>query len=124
MGKGTQLVVGDVIKLVTTGGNAYFYSVQTATGNVITFQLWSPAGTAYPLPLAAAVPATNTPAIAAFAGGTIFECANSTGYRRSYGTATFGDATTNPPYAGSAYIILSGDEIDAKGTITCNVNKP
>ena len=125
MGKGTQLAVGEVIKLVTTSGNAYFYSVQTATAtNTITFQLWSPAGTAYPLPLAAAVHATNTPAIAEFAGGTIYECVNSTGSRRSYGTATFGDATTNPLYAGSAYIILSGDEIDVKGTIACNVNRP
>ena len=125
MGKATGLAVGDVIKLVTTGGNAYFYSVQAATStSTITFQLWSPAGTAYPLPLVAGIPATNTPAIAAFAGGTIFECVNSTGSRRTYGTATLGDATTNPPYAGSAYIILSGDEIDAKGTIACNVNKP
>jgi hypothetical protein len=125
MGKGTQLAVGDVIKLVTTAGNAYFYSVQTATAtNVITFQLWSAAGTAYPLPLAAAVPATNTPAIAEFAGGVIYDCVNSAGSRRSYGTSTFGDATTNPPYAGSAYIILSGDEIDSKGTVTCDVTRP
>lgn len=92
---------GDIVKVVAPAGYADFYEVASASGNVITLR----------------TPITNTwlsyPAMVAneFVGGKLFVCKAT--------QTTNGGATDT-----AAKITVTGDEIDAKGVITCEANRP
>lgn len=100
---GTAITVaaGDIVKVVAPAGYADFYEVASGAGNVITLR----------------TPITNTwlsyPAMVAseFVGGKLFICKTS--------VTTNGGATDV-----AAKITVTGDEIDAKGVITCEANRP
>lgn len=93
---------GDIVKAVKPNGDASFYEVASSTTNVVTIR----------------TPTTNTwlsfanfPAPSAstdFVGGRLFGCTSS-------GTRTSSGA--NP-------VTLTGDEVDVKGTINVEANRP
>ncbi|CAD5377369.1 conserved hypothetical protein [Pseudomonas sp. OF001] len=100
-GTAITFAAGDIIKVVAPAGYADFYEVASATGNVITLR----------------TPITNTwlsyPAMVAgeFVGGKVFVCK---------ATQTTNGGATDV----AAKITVTGDEIDAKGVITCEANRP
>lgn len=90
---------GDIIKAVSASGVEAFYEVASATGNTVTIR----------------TPSTNTwlnytafpaPTSSQFVGGKLFVC-----------SATL---TTT----GAAAITLTGDDVDVKGNVTCDANRP
>lgn len=94
---------GQIIKCVKPDGSERFYEVASATGNTVTIR----------------TPTTNTwlnytdfPAPAAandFVGGKFFACVGSGGQRST---------------SAAAAITVTGDEIDIKGRIVCEANRP
>jgi len=108
-GTAITFAAGDIIKCVKPDGSACFFEVASGTGNTVTIR----------------TPSTNTwltfttfPAPAAttdFApGGKLFVCT-------AAGTRTTAGANNN---ALAAKITVTGDEIDAKGRIVCESNRP
>lgn len=101
-GTAITFAAGDIIKIVHANGNANFYEVASSTGNTVTIR----------------TPSTNTwlnfttfPApgsIDAFAGGKLYACTAS------------GTRSTSA----GASITVTGDEIDAKGRIVVEANRP
>lgn len=102
-GAAITFAAGDIIKIShPTTGAAYFYEVASSTGNTVTIR----------------TPTTNpwltytAPGVAnAFVGGKLFVAVGS--------RTTNGGATET-----AAQITVTGDEIDAKGTIMCSSNRP
>lgn len=101
-GTAITFAAGDIIKCVHANGNAYFYEVASSTGNTVTIR----------------TPSTNTwlnfstfpsPGVTdAFAGGKLYACTAS------------GTRSTSA----GASITVTGDEIDAKGRIVVEANRP
>ena len=99
----TTLAAGDILKIVTPAGVDRFYEVASRTGNTVTIR----------------TPSTNTwlnyatfpaPAVANdLVGGKLYVC-----------LAVGGQRTTS----GAASITVTGDEIDAKGRIFVEANRP
>lgn len=101
-GAAYPFAAGDIIKCVQSNGEAFFYEVASSSGNTVTIRTHSTNGdwltfADYPAPTTAS----------AFAGGKLFGCT-------ADGTRT----TTGP-----ASITVNGDEIDKKGTITCEARR-
>ena len=101
-GTSYAFAAGDIVKCVKPSGDAFYFEVASSTTNVVTMR----------------VPTTNTwlsltnfPAPSAtidFVGGKLFGCVGG------------GKRTT----AGNASITVTGDEIDVKGNITAEANRP
>lgn len=90
---------GDIIKAVSASGVEAFYEVASATGNTVTIR----------------TPSTNTwlnytafpaPTSSQFVNGKLFVCS--------------GSLSTS----GATAITLTGDDIDVKGSVTCEANRP
>jgi hypothetical protein len=96
---------GDIIKCVTPTGDEYFYEVVSAAGSVITTRA---ANTHASWLSSADFPYATT---GQFTNGKLFMC-------RGYNT--LGQVTTS----GSAALTITGDDIDAKGIIFCDSNRP
>lgn len=94
----------DIVKLVTPAGIAEYFEVASGTGNTVTLRV--PATTQTFLSWAA-------PLASEFVGGKLFVC-TANGVRTTNG----GNAELD------AKITVTGDEIDAKGTIFCAANRP
>lgn len=92
---------GDIIKCVTTAGVAKFYEVASATGNTVTIR--TPTTNTWLSYTTFPAPATNE-----FNLGAMYVCTAS-GTRSTSGAASF---------------VLTGDEIDAKGSIFVDANRP
>jgi len=101
-GTAITFAAGDIIKCVTPNGVDKFYEVASGTGNTVTIR----------------TPTTNTwlsytdypaPAASEFLNGKLFVCTGSGGTR----TTSAGAAVT-----------VTGDEIDVKGRIVCEANRP
>ena len=95
-------VAGDIIKCVKSSGIAEYFEVASGSGNTVTIRsaivnTW----------LAFA----NPSAITDFASGKFYVCYNSK-------TTSGGISET------SSQITVTGDDIDAKGSIFCNANRP
>lgn len=101
-GPSYAFVAGDIIKVVKTNGDAYYYEVASSTTNQVTIRV--PATTNTWLS-ATDFPA---PAVGDFNGGKIFGCTSG------------GTRST----AAGATITVTGDEIDVKGNITAEANRP
>ncbi len=109
-GASITVAAGDMVKIVDTAGVARYFEVASGTTNVVT--------------LRAAITSTflNTPwptssiTLNQFAGGKLYIC---TGTGATAGTQTTTTATTT-----NARIPLTGDEVDAKGTVVCEVTRP
>lgn len=99
-GAAITFAAGDLIKLVTPAGVEFIYEVASATGNTVTIRAGTTNAwlkfTDYPAPTLAAQ----------FVNGKLFVC-----------SATL--STT-----GAAAITLTGDDIDVKGNVTCDANRP
>lgn len=108
-GTAITLAAADVIKCVRPSGLAEFYEVASATGNTVTIR--TPSTNTW-------LNFTNFPSPSAttdFApGGKLYVCTAS-------GTRTTAGANANPT---AAKITVTGDEIDAKGRIVCESNRP
>lgn len=101
-GTSYAFVAGDVIKAVKPDGSAFFYEVASSTTNVVTIR--TPSTNTW-------LSYTNFPAPSAstdFVGGKLFGC------------TTQGTRSTS----GATGITLTGDEIDAKGTILAEATRP
>ena len=96
---------GDIIKVVTPGGDERFYEVASGTGNTVTCRV--------PTTHSSWLNTTNWPAATAgqFTNGRLFVC---------LGSASAGQVTTS----GSAGLVLGGDDIDAKARIICEGDRP
>lgn len=98
-----------MVKIVSpTGVASYFEVGTTATGNTATLRI--------PATVSTFLVAT-APAASALVEGRLYVC---TGTGASAGTRTTMGGTT--PTA--AQFQVTGDEIDAKGTITCEATRP
>lgn len=103
-------VANDIIKLVRPNGTVAYYEVASATGSTVTTRLATTSthlNTPYP------APANTTD----FVGGKAFVC---TGNGALAGCRTTSGGNT--AQAGS--ITVTGYDIDAKGTIICEANRP
>lgn len=98
-GTAITFAAGDIIKVVAPSGIEKFYEVASATGNTVTIR----------------TPTTNTwlnfttypaPVASEFVLGRLFVCSPT--------------LTTS----GNAPIVLTGDDIDVKGNVTCEANRP
>lgn len=102
-GTSYAFTAGMIVKAVKPNGDAFFYEVASSTTNVVTIR----------------TPSTNTwlsfanfaapSSTADFVGGNLFGCTNSPGTRTT---------------SGATAITVTGDEIDAKGTILVEANRP
>lgn len=100
--------VNDMVKLVRANGTVGYYELLSASGNTVTLRV--PATTlTY---LTSAAPTANE-----FVGGVLFQC---TGNGGSAGQRTTNGG--NSAQAGS--IVVTGFDIDGKGTISCSANRP
>jgi hypothetical protein len=99
-------VVGDIIKVVTAGGDERFYEVASASGSTITVRA--------PTTHASWLTTANFPMPTAsqFVGGRLFMCKGA--------GASQGQVTTTALEG----LIVSGDDIDAKGRIICEGDRP
>lgn len=95
---------GDIIKVVTQGGSERFYEVASSSGNTVTIR---PSSTH-----SSWLNVTNFPypSTSEFVNGKLFVC---------QGRTTQGQVTTN-----STGLTVTGDDIDAKGSITCEGDRP
>lgn len=99
------MVAGDIIKCVSAAGVEKFYEVLSNTANVVTIR--APVSnawlnyTTFPAPVATE--------FTQGAGGKMFICKSSGGQQTS---------------AAAAAIVVTGDEIDVKGRITVDCNRP
>jgi hypothetical protein len=102
------VVAGDIIKCVTAAGAEYFYEVLSGTGASKTITMR--AATTH----ASWLNTTNFPNPTAnlFNAGKLYICQGA--------GAALGQVTT----AAAAALAVSGDDIDAKGTIFCDGNRP
>lgn len=101
-GTSYAFVAGDIVKCVKPNGEAFYYEVASSTTNVVTMR--SPTTNTW-------LSLTNFPAPSAttdFVGGKLFGCV----------------AGGNRSTSGNAPITVTGDEIDVKGTITAEANRP
>lgn len=101
-GTSYAFAAGDVVKVVKPNGDAYFYEVASSTTNIVTIR--SPSTNTW-------LSFTNYPAPVAttdFVGGKL------------YGCTTQGKRSTSA--AGT--IVVTGDEIDSKGVIWVEANRP
>lgn len=108
---GIPLVARDMVKLVSPTGVVGYYEVATPTVSphtTVTLKL-----TSMTLNLSWTTPFTTDQ----FAGGKLFVCK---GTGATAGTQT----TTGGALPSAAKITVTGDEIDVKGTIVCEANRP
>jgi hypothetical protein len=101
-GTSITFVVGEVIKVVKSNGEAFYYEVSATGTNTVTIR----------------TPVTNTwlsfanfaapSAVSDFAGGRVYVC------------TTNGTRTTS----GATAIVVTGEDIDAKANIVCEANRP
>lgn len=110
-GSAITFAAGDMIKLVTAAGVAYYFEVNT-TGAVNTVAVRAATVSTF---LNAPWP-TSSILLNQFSGGTLFVC-KGTG-------AAAGTQTTSGTTGIGAKITVTGDEIDGKGVITCEVTRP
>ncbi len=106
-GTAITFAAGDIIKVVTPAGLGRYYEVASGTGNTVTIR--TPVTNTW-------LNFTNFPAPAAandVVNGKLYVCTAS-GIRTTAGGAT----------ETVAQIVVTGDEIDAKGTIMCESNRP
>ena len=101
-GVAITFVAGDIIKCVKSSGVAVYYEVASGSGNTVTIRsavinTW----------LAYANPSATTD----FVSGKFYVC---------YTNKTTNGGTTET----AAQITVTGDDIDAKGSIFCNANRP
>lgn len=102
-GTSHAFAAGDIVKAVKPDGTAVFYEVASSTTNVVTIR--APSTNTF-------LSFTNYPAPSAttdFVGGKLFGC-TSAGVR----------TVSVTPWA----ITVTGDEIDVKGNIVCEANRP
>jgi hypothetical protein len=101
-GTSYAFVAGDIVKAVKPNGDAFFYEVASSTTNVVTIRAAS-ANTWLNF--------TNFPAPSAstdFVGGKLYGC-------------TAGGTRSS---SGAAPITVTGDEIDVKGNMVVDANRP
>lgn len=102
-GANITFAAGDIIKVVTAAGDTRFYEVASGTGATVTIRT--------PTTNAAFLSYTTFPAPTAsqFVGGKMFVCVGSLGQRTT---------------SAAASVTVTGDEIDAKGRIAVDANRP
>ena len=105
-GTAITFAAGDIVKLVTSGGSAEYFEVATAS-------IASPVSLKSPASVNAWLSWTGPASATYFAAGKLYACTSS-------GVRTVNGAST----ASAATITVTGDEIDGKGTITCEANRP
>lgn len=101
-GTSYAFAAGDIVKCVKPNGDAFYFEVASSTTNVVTMR--TPTTNTW-------LSLTNFPAPSAttdFVGGQLFGCVGG------------GKRTT----AGNASITVTGDEIDVKGNIAAEANRP
>lgn len=101
-GTSVAFVAGDIVKAVKPNGDAFYYEVASSTTNVVTIR--TPSSNTW-------LNFTNFPAPAAstdFVGGVLYGC-------------TSGGVRTT---SGATGVTVTGDEIDVKGSILCEANRP
>ncbi len=106
-GTAITFAAGDIIKVVTPAGAGRYYEVASGTGNTVTIR--TPVTNTW-------LNYTNFPAPAAsndMVNGKLYVCTAS-------GTRTTAGGATET----AAKVTVTGDEIDAKGTIMCESSRP
>lgn len=104
-----SLVAGDILKCVKSDGTASFFELASKGTNTATIRAASTnAWLAY-----------TAPALSEFVGGKMFVC-KTTGTLGAANIVTTGGSGVET----DAQITVTGDEIDAKGTIMCYANRP
>lgn len=110
-GAAITFAAGDIIKAVLTDGTERFYEVASGTGNTVTIR----------------TPSTNTflnftdfpsPTVSQLVGGVLYVCVGSGGQRNTTGQSTAAAMIT------SGSVTLTGDEIDVKGVVVVDANRP
>lgn len=100
-GAGITFAVGDLIKLVKANGEARYFEIGTASSaNIATIRTTG---------LINAWLSYSAPVASDFVGGKLYACTNLNGTRVTSGGST---------------ITVTGDEIDVKGTIQCQADRP
>lgn len=100
---------GDIIKVTLFNGGVRFFEVASSSANTVTIRSTATTNTYLNNTVTNAVPTLNE-----FAGGILYACVAS-GIKTTTGT-------NNNDF--SAKITVSGDEIDVKGNIVCEANRP
>ncbi len=109
-GAAITFAAGDMIKMVTAAGVPFYYEVASGTTNANLTLRTATVSTFLNTPWPAASITANQ-----FVGGKLFVC-------RGTGATAGIQQTTG---SGSAnYITVTGDEIDGKGSIICEANRP
>ena len=109
------LLVNTIVKVISTTGTVRYYEAEASTGTTVTVDL---------------TPETNTfcstvaPTANQFQNGTLYVCQGST----TTGVVTKTGGTLADGQGGTHYtnskIIVTGNDIDVKGTIVCKANRP
>ena len=110
-GSAITMAAGDVIKCVKPTGTEYYYEVASATGNTVTVRVPATVSTF----LSSAVwpaPASSSD----FVNGKLYVCVG-TGATACYRTSTGSTGV-------AAAITVTGDEVDVKGSISCEATRP
>lgn len=100
-GAGITFAVGDLIKLVKSNGEARYFEIGTASSaNIATIRTTGLTNTWL---------SYTSPTASEFVGGKLYACTNLNGTRVT---------------SGGSVITVTGDEIDVKGTIQCQADRP
>ena len=100
---------GDIIKIVKSNGKTRYFEVASGTSNTVTIRRSSLVNTWL---LSASSPLMQQPALNEFANGKLYKC-------KALGGQWSTNGANNNPTA--AAIILTGDDVDMKGQVICDV---
>lgn len=99
---------GDIIKIVKSDGKTRYYEVASGTGNTVTIRTTATVNTW----LNSSTPFITTPTLNEFANGYMYVC---------HTTKQTSGANNNDL---AAKIVVTGSDIDVKGNIICDANRP